>query len=358
MRIGIITFHRAHNYGAVLQCYALQQYLIQNGYDAEVIDYNNKDLWAYYNWRDREYEHQIIKNLIKLPIRLYKYLNARKHQILRYKKFVYFQEHILYLSTTEAIFTAPYDLILIGSDQVWNTSITHGLDPYYWGSFSRPTSTKVATYAASLRMSWSESQYTEIHKALKNLDGISVREQSLKKYINSIFPDLNVYYVQDPVFLLSQTKWKELAKKPKTDVPYAFFYQAETSDYITGIATEIANKHNLPLYVLSADQWATNSDACHSASPQEFLGWIINARVVITSSFHALAFCILFEKDFYGIRLDSEHDERLNNLISMFGLQNRLIDNPEQCQAQPPVSIGNKIELINKLADKYFSFIM
>lgn len=357
MRIGILTFHRAHNYGAVLQCYALQQYLIQEGYDAFVIDYNNNQLWAGYNWRDKEYEKKIKKNIIKLPICLFNYIKSRYRQIIRYYRFIHFQEHELRLKSKESILTESFDLILIGSDQVWNTSITHGIDPYYWGVFERHSSTKVATYAASLRGSWKEDQYEFIYEALKKLDGISVREDSVKKYVNKLFPELTVKCVPDPVFLISSTQWKAIAKKPKTNTPYAFFYQAETSESNYKTALEIAMQKELPLYVLSADQWAVNSKKCHSSSPQEFLGWILNAKIVITSSFHALAFCIIFEKDFYGLNLSSEKDYRLKNIASMFGLEERLIDNSTQCKKNSSFSANKKMELIKKKADDYISFL-
>ena len=357
MRIGILTFHRAHNYGAVLQCYALQQYLIQEGHDVYVIDYNNKQLWSYYNWRNRELEKQIKKNKIKFPIRLYRYIKRRKMQILRYYKFVHFQKHKLRLSNKESILNFPYDLILIGSDQVWSTSITHGLDPYYWGTFEKPSSTKVATYAASLRGVWKEIHHTSIHDALRKLDGISVRESAVGNYVTGLFPDLSVFHVPDPVLLLSQIQWKNLAKSPSKNTPYAFFYQAETSESVYNTALEIALQHGLPLYVLSADQWAVNSRDCHAASPFDFLGWILNANLVVTSSFHALAFCILFQKEFFAVNLPTEQDERMRSICSIFGVEDRLIDNPSQCKKFAPFSINDGIELLKKETNTYFSFL-
>ena len=180
MRIGILTFHRAHNYGAVLQCYALQEYLLQQGHDVHVIDYNRKELWCGYEWRMKSYEKQVVRqNLLKFPIRLFKYLWYNKKIISRYYKFKFFQESELHLADEKTILSHPYDLILIGSDQVWNTEITQGLDPYYWGTFERPPYTKVATYAASMRKEWHSEYLDMIHENLKKLDGISVREKNL-----------------------------------------------------------------------------------------------------------------------------------------------------------------------------------
>ena len=336
MRIGILTFHRAHNYGAVLQCYALQQYLKAQGHEVYVIDYNNKHLWADYSWRDRNSEKEMRENIFKFPVRLLHYLKIKRREIIRYCKFVIFQEHILALANIESIYKRPYDLILIGSDQVWNTNITMGLDPYYWGVFDRPSSTKVATYAASLRALWEEKDYKFIHHALQMLDGISVRESAVGQYVKNLFPDLMVSCVPDPVFLLPAHQWLSFAKIPAYKKPYAFFYQAERSEVVYNTACEISSKFGLPLIVLSADARARNSKECHSASPQEFIGWIQNADLVITSSFHALAFSIIFQKDFYAINLNKGKDERLNSILSLFGLEERLVDNVNMCKVMKP----------------------
>lgn len=336
MRIGILTFHRAHNYGAVLQCYALQQYLLSLGHDAYVIDYNKKELWEGYNWRDRHYESLICRISFKMPIRLFRYVKRTRKPFLRYRKFQYFQEHILRLSPVESIMKAPYDLILIGSDQVWNTEITHGFDPYYWGTFDHPDTTKIATYAASLRAIWKKEDHDKVFRYLKNLDGISVRENATKGYLNKVFPQLEVSLVPDPVLLLSSSQWEDISIRPQIRKPYVFFYQAEAIDKIHHLAEEIAKQRGLPLITLSAYVNAVNSKECHTSSPQEFLGWILNAELVVTSSFHALAFCILFQKKFYAVNLNTGQDERLNNLVTKFGLQDRLIDSEDEFKELKP----------------------
>lgn len=330
MRIGILTFHRAHNYGAVLQCYALQRYLASLGYDVRVIDYNRKELWAYYTWRLSWAERYALQPSLKLPIRLLGYLWSRTRPLVRYCKFVWFQQHVLRLSPVSSIKSHPYDLILIGSDQVWNTVITQGFDPYYWGAFERPQQTKVATYAASLKETWNECDYERVHEYFKCLDGISVRELAVKDMLLQLFPDIKAVHVPDPVLLLTATEWKHLAKKPRINTPYVFFYQAHRLERVCTVAQRIAEQKRLPLVTLSADVNAENTACCHSASPQEFLGWILHADLVVTSSFHALAFSIIFEKKFYAINLNLGQDERLKDLVRKVGLEDRLIDDESQ----------------------------
>ena len=356
MRIGILTFHRAHNYGAVLQCYALQQYLLHQGHDVYIIDYNRKELWCGYEWRMKIYENQVVKqNILKFPVRLFKYLWYNKKIILRYYKFKYFQERKLRLADVKTIFSHPYDLILIGSDQVWNTEITQGVDSYYWGTFKRPTSTKVATYAASMRKEWHKKDLEVIYKNLKKLDGISVREKNLIGYVNVLFPDLNPTYVPDPVLLLTSSQWEKIAKHPKIKGDYIFLYQAENTDRVYNVAKKLSQREGMPLIVLSANVRADNTKECHASSPQEFLGWILNAKIVVTSSFHALAFSILFQKDFYAMNLKAGKDERLNNLLSYFQLENHLIDDIEQCIKLPSFDSSALREELEMVACEYLA---
>lgn len=327
MRIGILTFHRAHNYGAALQCYALQSFLCQEGNDVSIIDYNKKELWEYYRWFKKKELSFAVSSLRKAPKRCIKLLLKWSKIIPRYHKFRQFQTHKLHLCSTDNIWQHPFDLILIGSDQIWNTEITHGFDPFYWGAFKRPTKTKVATYAASLKRVWQEEDRTRAINYLNKLDAISVREASVAHTVHELDSRLKPILVPDPVFLLTAQEWKAIARLPRTNYPYVFFYQASDSENAFNIAQQVAKEKNMSLIVLSANVNGRNSDKCRGSSPEEFIGWILNADLVVTSSFHATAFSIIFQKDFYCIDLNSGEDSRLKDILQMFQLSDRSINN-------------------------------
>lgn len=325
MRIGILTFHRAHNYGAVLQCFALQHFLCNQGHVAKVIDYNKKELWTYYNWYKPEEVRIVFSSFRKLLKRCVKLFVKWYTRIPRYLRFVWFQNHRLELCSPSEIVHSPFDLVLIGSDQVWNTKITDGFDSYYWGQFVRPHRTKVATYAASLKGEWEEQDRPIILEYLRSLDAVSVRETSLAKYIAGLFPLIAPVVVPDPVFLLSAQEWKRFAVNPKSKAPYVFFYQASDSEGVYELSERIAQKVGKQLVVLSANVNGRNSDECRNASPWEFVGWIKNADLVLTSSFHATAFSIIFQKDFFCFDLKEEEDNRIKDLLAKVGFGNRYI---------------------------------
>ncbi|MBP5421599.1 MAG: polysaccharide pyruvyl transferase family protein [Paludibacteraceae bacterium] len=325
MRIGILTFHRAHNYGAVLQCFALQQFLSYQGHTVKVIDYNKRKLWDYYSWYKAEEVRFALSNPRKVFKRGVKLLVKWHKRIPRYYKFVWFQNHWLKLCSPSEIVHLPFDLVLIGSDQVWNTKITHGFDPYYWGQFVRPYSTKVATFAASLRGEWEVQDRPIVQKYLQSLDAVSVREKSLAKVVARLFPLINPIVVSDPVFLLSAQEWKRFAIDPKSKTPYVFFYQAKDSETVYELSERIAQRVGKRLVVLSANVNGRNSEECRNASPLEFIGWIRNADLVLTSSFHATAFSIIFQKRFFSFDLMEGEDNRIKDLLLLFGLENRFI---------------------------------
>ena len=344
VRIGILTFHRAHNYGAVLQCYALQEFLCKQGYDAKVIDYNNRVLWKGYEWYKKEdvqfvlsKPQKALKRFVKLFIKWYQ-------TTPRYYKFLYFQKHKLQLCPTSEIRNNPFDLVLIGSDQVWNTEITHGFDVYYWGQFERPSKTKIATYAASLKRIWEKEELPLAYKYLKTLDAISVREEDVAKMIGEIDSSFNPIVVPDPVFLLSVADWKKMAKTPRLKKPYVLFYQAMDSERVFEIACDIAQREGKKLVVLSANVNGRNSKESKSASPAEFVGWILNADMVVTSSFHATVFSILFRKEFYAVDLKAGPDSRLKNVLEKFHLENHFISSFEDCQKFLPFDCHEGID--------------
>lgn len=346
MRIGILTFHRAHNYGAVLQCYALQSFLCQKGYDVSVIDYNKKELWDYYRWFKKKDLSFAVSSLRKAPKRCIKLLLKWSKTIPRYHGFRRFQTHKLYLCSIDDIWRNPFNLVLIGSDQIWNTEITQGFDPFYWGAFERPLKTKVATYAASLKRIWRDEDCSRALNCLNKLDAISVREASVADTVHGLDSRLTPILVPDPVFLLTSQEWKKIARLPKINDPYVFFYQAVDSEDAFDIAYRIAKEKKKGLVVLSANVNGRNSDECRGSSPEEFIGWILSADLVVTSSFHATAFSIIFKKDFYSIDLNLGEDSRLKDILQLFQLSDRFISSFDGFNSSKtePFDCQNKIE--------------
>lgn len=323
MRIGILTFHKAHNYGAVLQCYALQKFIEAQGHKVYVIDYSNElTMKCYKVW---DIERFRTKNPILLLKKLKFELKLHPYRKKRFSNFVAFINKRLNLLQYTQENIDSLDRIVIGSDQVWNTKLTYGFDKMYWGCFPHSKKCKIISYAASIEEYWEQEEDVTVKNLLNNFSAISVRERIAKDVLENRHIVKNIDVVVDPTLLLNKEDWSELAIRPKINKPYLLLYQVRASDKALRIAEELSKRKNLKLIVLSASISKNNSPECITASPEEFLGWFKYASFVVCTSFHGSIFSILFEKDFYSIRLKDGKDERVESLLNTLKLESRFI---------------------------------
>lgn len=336
MRIGILTFHAAHNYGAVLQCYALQTYLQQCGHDVAVIDYRIPALLRVYKVFDWKrlvaYSPAKVWHNIRRECSL---LTARRN---RWDAFETFIGQRLNLTPISAIHDWPFDLILVGSDQVWNTKLTYGYSPYYWGTFDRPSQTVLASYAASMQDSWAASEDATIASHLSHFDALSVREATVARRLGDIMPGKQVAVVCDPTLLLSANQWDGIATAPSISEPYLFLYQVEPEARTLSIARTIATELGLRLVRLSARVEDANDAEVVASAPEQFVGLFKHASFVVCSSFHGTVFSLLYRRPFYSIRMNTGKDNRVLNLLNSVGLSHLFIDNYQAGQAAQLVS--------------------
>ena len=214
-KIGILTFHCAHNYGAVLQCYALQETLKKMGHDVEVIDYRPQYLlspYAVFNINRIKSNNPL--KIIKRSIRETILLGVR---LKRYYTFYQFIKNKLSLSSRITKYNIPesYDVYIMGSDQIWNPKITEGFDPVYFGNFNfQKGSKKYISYAASMEANELNNQAKNTYKKfLKNFDSISVRENQLAELLQPL-SEKNIETVLDPTLLADNQIWDNIAQKP------------------------------------------------------------------------------------------------------------------------------------------------
>lgn len=332
MKIKTITCHKVYNVGASLQAYALARYLSDLGHEVEIIDYKPEYLSRYYRLNvvnNPRFDRPIVRQLYllaKLPERL----KARRSQ--RKKNFDEFERQYLpltkmcYRSNEELKKNPPSaDIYLAGSDQIWNTLFQNGRDPAFYLEFA-PMGSIRASYAASFATEdiieeWKNS----VKRWLDKLDYISVRESSGAEIVKKLDIE-KVKQVMDPVFLLDKSIWEELAVSGKAEEPYLLVYDFDRNSEINEYAKKIAEERNLKIYSMFH-----NSEAdccCTEAGPLEFLGLVRGAEYVISNSFHATAFAIIFEKPFAVFEREEKINTRLTDLINLLGLSkiNHLIE--------------------------------
>ncbi len=330
MKIKTITCHDVCNTGASLQAYALAVYLKNLGHDVKIINYKppylggNYRLWG--NVHDK-YNKPFLREaycLAKLPSRLKSRFGKRKKEFDSFTKQYLPLTKQVYTSNEELKANPPHaDVFFAGSDQIWNTFFESGKDPAFYLDFAPKSSIK-ASYAPSFATESVVQEYREtVKKLLKNLDFISVRESSALKILSKMGTDGGVQ-VLDPVFLLEKTVWQELSKKwnnPEKK-PYVLLYDFDRNPKISNFAKEIAKKHGWNVVSFLSNPFIKKDYS--SEGPIAFLSLVENAELVISNSFHATAFSLIFEKEFFAFNRNEKINIRMRDLLSLAGLQEKL----------------------------------
>lgn len=326
MKYGIITFHRAINYGAVFQTYALCETIKNQGYDCEVIDYRCEFLEKQY----RKFGIYDLFNPKKIALILLKNIPIRDNTL----NFENFRNKHLTLS--ERIYNSPldlkesnniYDVFITGSDQVWSYYCA-GFDKSYFLDFVS-TVNKKTSYAASFGVTSIPNEYkTDYIELLNEFNSISVREEQGAKLVKELTNE-NVEVVLDPTLLLSHKQWEKIAVPHIKNKKYILIYLLAESDTLFSFAKKIANEKNLEIiYIhdrLFSKKGVTN---LNKVSPEEWLSLFKNAEMIITNSFHGICFSINFNKEFYVEFLPepAKVNSRLENILKAFDLENRVIN--------------------------------
>lgn len=319
MRIGILTYHRAHNYGAVLQCYALQQVLTDMGHEVNVIDYRQPYIENKY--KSRIDFRRLVSCLIRLNISgaiflIEKYLNSFT---LR-RNFNNFVDKFLNCSEPVGRNNIPddYDCYVIGSDQMWGLHCTGGDEPVYWGSFRRKPGSKLIGYAISSNKDYSKYlSLFEIADRVSKFDALSFREISVCEEIQAVSRK-QVKVCLDPTLLTTASMWNPLINDSYKKRQYvATYFIRESHEVRKGLiekAKAFASLRHLELIDLSAMKYPV----------EDFISIIKCAQFVFTTSFHATVFSLLFGIPFTSICLCDGHDDRYVNLLNTLGLSNHL----------------------------------
>ena len=332
MKVGILTFHDAHNYGAVLQAYALKKYIQKLGYEVKIINYHHETIPDGYPKEDNEKRWEKFNKFIKTLID-----NEEK---------VYTKE--------EDLEQLDIDFWICGSDQIWNTEITKGFNRGFFLDFK--TNGKKISYAVSMGIPELPKEYEKKFKeSLEKLDEISVREESLKQYAEK-FIDKKIEITLDPTLLLDVSDYENLLVENSYG-EYVLIYALGPDERLTKIAKKIAKEKKVE--IIELNDKAKKDYFCKQisdASPEEFLSLIKNAKAVITNSFHGTIFSIIFKKEFYTItRLN--RNSRMENILKIVGMEDRLIDDISDLEKVKEQNYEKAYMRLNKEKQKSKDFL-
>lgn len=355
MKIGILTFSCAYNFGAILQCYALQEQLLREGHDVHVINYC---------------PDYLVSKKIKMRIRplIKENITYVRKYILGRNSFSLYEDFVKSnLCLTNKVknrkdlseIIHSFDYIIIGSDQIWNTKYNDKdyawLGDFFLAENKRP---KIIFYAASAgdaNFSDTEERVISSKLSLPSVKAISVRESKLKNILTELIPYKNVPVVLDPSLMANPIIWKKW--QYKIDGRYIVVYQARANDNVYRIAKKLSKELDAKIY--SVDFYPNSFQKginLKVVSPAGFITLIKNALCVITTSFHGTAFSIINETPFYTLKLNDGADERSYDLLCSLGLEDRFID-VKHTPVFSKIDFTNTYDKLNKLRNISQSFL-
>ena len=327
MKAGLVTFYHIHHYGALLQAAATERAVESLGGACEIIDY-------YVNQNNDLFRKPTGVGSAAADVHTALHYKALRD---RYQRFERFSKDHLRISghrfeSLEELRSAelPYDLILSGSDQIWNPKIFPDgrFDPVFFGAFS--TRRKIA-YAPSFGVPHiPEGMEEELRSYLEQFSHISVRERQGREIVKEI-TGKDVPVVLDPTLLLTAEQWSAMAVPPDRSGGYILCYCISKPGALAPYIQRLAEETGLPVVQLCGIRQKVHPKAACvlDAGPSEFLGLFQNASYVCTNSFHGTVFSVQFQKPFFTAVAPSElaapESSRTFSILSRLGLTERII---------------------------------
>lgn len=335
MKIAIITFSEFNtNYGSCLQAYSLSEYLKKQGHTVRFIKYRE-----YHDSNKNLKFNERLKNNLK--IMLFKITDMRYKKISKdietqFKIFkdMYLPHTRLYTSDEELKNNLEvYDCYICGSDQIWNLKCLGGLRRPYFLSFVPTGKLKIA-YAASLgEYLFDKEVKEEVKSLLSDFEKISVRESSSVENVENIL-GRKIEWMVDPVFLNEREFWDAFSgDKPIIPYGYGACYFVTHSFLSNEVVSKLKYKYKVPIYNLSLNNIKTvgTSNKYIARNPKEFLNLIKNAKFVVGTSFHLMAFSIIFDIPCIIIG-KPENEARVKNLLKIVGREDNFVTNIEELE--------------------------
>lgn len=339
MKIGILTLPLNSNYGGVLQAYALQTVLKRMGHDVLEVELKKNLRWQY-------------PPLWKMPLSfgkrfLFKYIVRRKNQKIlleRYERKIYpllvhdilefISKYIKQFKVDKFIdCKGKFDAFVCGSDQIWRYKyylFFEGDIANVYLKFLGDDSCKRIAYAASFgtdNWEYPAKETAECKNWIQKFDAVSVREETGVKLCSTYY-DIKVKHVLDPTMLLSKDDYVDLIEK--SDVPKStgnlFCYILDNTDEKMNVVKNIEKQRHLSSFFMNGDcgNWTEDLEKRIQPPVESWLRAFYDSEFIVTDSFHACVFSILFHKQFLVIGNKERGLARIYSLLSMFGLEDRL----------------------------------
>lgn len=335
-KVGLLTFHRSCSYGASLQAYATVEFIKEHGYDIEIVDYTNP------------YEQRFEKKIYSENGKLSGYFSVFIKNVF-FKKSHYarlaFGNMTQYYPVSkdryrskDALKNVEYDILVAGSDQIWNRNITDGLDEVMLLQFGKAEKRiSLASSMGSIILNNNEKE--TFRRSFRSFSSISVREEHGRKQLQPL-TDKTIKLLMDPTFLFSREEWiQKLGGKSKyykkTESYILTYFVAPNRTYRTR-TEEFAKKFGLPVWSIQPTTFKRIKckKSILGARIEDLIALIANADLVLTDSFHGVAMSLNLHSDFVAFKNEG-------NPIRVISLLEKL-EIPERVNMKP--SLYNSVD--------------
>lgn len=364
-KIRILSFQNAYNFGAISQAYGLQQTIKNLGYkDVKFINYNPKYLSERYSPFLRKYifPNKSIRGVLSWFISYPVFLvcRLRRNNSLRRSIKNLLEQTKNVVIDQNGLKNEEADILICGSDQVWNTSLTGSFDPVFLGRGPYKYLGYTSSYAPSTELSaLTEEKARELSSLLDGFKFVSVRETQIKVALQK-YTTRDIKVCVDPTILCGVDAFNAIASPRHDCNDYIVVYAYNPNDpLIIGLIKKIPNYQRYRVHTVLLDSNTLHGifkRNIHSAiTVQDFLSYIKYAKYVVTNSFHGLAFSLLFEKNFNVAFCDGKY-VRCLSLLQQLGIENRFVRCQESIQWNDlDYSVINN--RVNSIRDSSLDFI-
>ena len=330
-RVGILTLHHSYNCGSMLQAFALQETLERMGHEVRVINFSNEGQARLYRVLERPTSlKRIVKDLLLAPR-----AGRIRRNFAAYERFMTEHLHLdgPVVRHREELDDAGYDVVVAGSDQVWNVTIDDGDDAYFlpWVTRARRVAYAPSFGARSIARF---SPDPRVHAGwLKDFDALSIRERNGRRWIRELI-GVDAPVLLDPTLLLDAGDYAPLEHRPP-GLPgeYLFYYAPSYSRPINRFVAAIAKRHGLAVVAFNAKTFYVKGMGLTGfvlpavEGPAAYLALIRGAAAVVTTSFHGTVFSTIYRRPFWTVKNGGMYhdDDRVLTLLEALGLEDRLV---------------------------------
>lgn len=371
MRIGILTLPLHTNYGGILQAYALQTVLERMGHEVVVFDTpNNAFLPPLWKLPFIFLKRIVLKFLGKTERVFVEHHRNKIFPVIakNIQPFVDSYIHRKIIRGFDKLKKEDYDAIVVGSDQVWRARYFSAwtgqsiVDAYL--AFAQHWPIRRIAYAASFGTDdweYDEEQTKGCGEFLRKFDAVSMREISGVDLCKSKF-NVIALHVLDPTMLLNVADYIALFEKANTPkskgtlLNYVLDGTEEISTLINNISTE---RHLVQFAVNNPFEFDESKPLNERAKPsvETWLRGFYDAEFVVTDSFHACVFSILFKKQFVVVGNKERGMSRFESLLKTFGLENRLVNADVDVSVLQPIDYVRVYDVYDKLKEKSVEYL-